>query len=152
VTNIIFEPVTEEHIKFISDTMREGDRAEVYASGYRSTYTALKHSVDGSLYSSTALDEEGTPLVMFGMGTPTMLNGFAKIWMLGSKESERYIREFLVETREVFKEMFNYANVLYNYVHIDNKKSIRWLRHLGAVFDEPITIGGHKFMKFKVYK
>ena len=73
------------------------------------------------------------------------------IWMLGTNELGRYRGAHTRLARRYIETALEVYDVLYNYVHIKNEPSIRWLDRLGFTFGEPQPVGRAKelFIRFE---
>jgi hypothetical protein len=150
---VSFERVTEGHIAHVSDNLREGDRVELRAGGVASILNALQKSVNQSQYCSTAL-LDGTPCAIFGLVKTDILSGIGIPWLLGTDLIDKGRRHFIVETKRGVDEMLTICPTLINVVHVENKKTIRWLKSMGFKFGKPAPIGvrGEMFMQFTMVK
>lgn len=148
--NIKFVKPTMEMVHFIAEDMRQDDKNEIWASA---NHTPLEALIDGWKVSDrTAIATvNDKPCVMFGLVVDNILSGTGVLWMLGANESLNYKREFLTQTPAVIEEMLEVCPMLYNYVHIKNKASIRWLKWLGFTLEEPIVYGIEKELFHKFY-
>ena len=133
------------HIPYLSANIRKEDLIEIECGSGTPTnafMTALAN--DDMTY--TALDAQGTPYAMFGAGDV----GIPYIWMLGTNDVKKYKMFFLKTCKEwVNRLIINYGKVT-NYVHINNKLAINWLKWCGAEFHEQIELKGEKFYRFTI--
>ena len=71
-------------------------------------------------------------------------------WLLGTHRMHLIKRSFIKYSKEWLNRLFNDSyNVLTNYVMIENELSIRWLKWLGAVFNESNIEGYQQFSFYK---
>jgi hypothetical protein len=78
---------------------------------------------------------------MFGVGAMSMLSDTGHPWMFGSNEMEHHSRALIRDARPYIDAMLRIYPRLENIVDARNKKSIRWLRHVGFRIDPPIPAG-----------
>ena len=74
------------------------------------------------------------------------------VWLLGTNELKCCAKEFVILGKEYISKFLDRCNLLHNYVSIDNKDSIKWLKLMGATFSDPIKYGMHQdlFLKFEI--
>lgn len=131
---------TIEHVEFIAFNMRKADVDEVWASNHHTPIEALMSGWRMS-NKSTIVTVNDEPCVMIGLVIRDILSGIGVPWLLGTENALRYKRHFLIQVPIVINEMLNICPSLYNYVHVKNKISIRWLKRIGFIFDDPMPYG-----------
>jgi len=74
--------------------------------------------------------------------------------MLGTDGISSVPNAFGLATRNVIEDLWEKFPVLYNYVDVRNKASIKWLQFHGAVFSDPAPYGPGKlpFRYFQLKK
>ena len=149
VVKLDFVKPDDELLQLIALNIRPADRDELLAAGNKTVIDALYKSVKLSKTSVVAC-HNGTPLVIYGMGVPNQLGNTALPWMLGTVQSERFKREFMVYTARVIKEMLIEFPRLVNFVYHKNIRSIKWLKALGFTIDDAKPYGpyGELFHRF----
>lgn len=135
-----FEKPTPETIQFIADNMRDEDAAEVMAVGNMTPWQAIDISIKTSHF-STVGTVDGTPVAIFGLSVHNIVTGEGSPWMLCSRQALDHKRGFFTDTPQAVEAMLNICPKLSNYVHVNNKLSIRWLKWLGFTIEEPIPYG-----------
>ena len=142
-----------EHLIHVAENMRDADRIEVWASNELTPIEALISSVDLSAYSSVALFK-GVPCAVFGLVVNGLLTSTGCPWLLGTDDIDLCKKDFIKHTRTGVQEMLSICSRLENYVHVDNRKSVRWLKAMGFKFGNPERIGKHQelFVKFSLEK
>lgn len=127
----------EKHKEQLIRTMREYDRREIAMLGKTPAF-GLRHSVDNSS-KVFCYCEDDTVLIMIGV-CPAM-GDIGVIWMISTEETfSRKRMQFLKESRTVLMELAEGFSTLYNIIHKDNHKAIRWLKWLGFEFS---NFNGH---------
>ena len=71
-------------------------------------------------------------------------------WLLGTRAILKVQHEFLKQCHSYVGVMQNAYPVLENFVHVDNRASIRWLRWCGFTIDKevPEVINDEDFYRF----
>lgn len=143
------EQPTAASLKFIADNMRREDAVEVMASHGYTPHQALEVSVkNSSLMAVIVID--GIPVTALGLVKRCPLTGLGVPWLLSAEQALNHKRKFLELSPPVIEDMLDICPKLVNYVHAENRTSIRWLRWLGFKIDEPTPIGirGEMFHRF----
>lgn len=130
----------DEDVEFLKDKLRRQDIDEVWASNHHTPEEALKISLNDSLVCFT-LEDNGVPVAMFGLSPQSIFVNEAVIWMLSSDRLYKMKTKFLRNCKKVINVFFQYYPYLYNFVDTRNKKTIRWLKYLGAKISEPENYG-----------
>lgn len=144
----IVEP-TEERLAYLAEHMREWDKFECEAAGV----TPLKAVIDGCKCTKAAiLSWDGTPLAVYGHRAITDKGGLC--WELGTDGIDRHKKECFEAGNKIIAEMLDEHEWLTNVVCMENKKSVRWLTRLGAVFlpETRIELLGKPFERFYLWR
>lgn len=144
---ITVEASTEEDVKQLSNKLRQTDIDEVWASHRKKPEEALIDGLKVSVMCLT-IKNNGRPVGMFGINPETMLGDTAIVWFLSSDDIERIKTRFLRRGKAFIGMFLNHYSKLWNLVDERNKKSIEWLKFLGASFGKYVTINGEKFIYF----
>lgn len=139
-------------IVHIADNMRDVDLSEVTALG-SNPHAALTQGIEGGVVSFTAVDEDETPVLMFGVSMLDKEDG--AIWLLGTDDVKKHARSMVRDVPLWLELCFQLtgADKLYNIVWVENATAIRWLSHAGAIFEEgAIEYGGLDFYRFEFRK
>lgn len=131
--------------------MRAADIAELDACG-TTPHKALARGAIVSDECVTVVGSEGEILVIYGVAPGCRLTGMGRPWLLGTDAALNYKREFLTMPKTVIPAMLTHYDRLENYVHVENRISVRWLKLLGFKMDDPVEnrITGEKFMRFSL--
>lgn len=140
MSEIRFERPTEQHIRFIAANMRDEDAVEVHALGGYTPLDALEISIRNSERAVTVLGD-GVPLTMLGLVKPILLSDIGVPWLLSARQALDYKRQFLELSPPVIDDMLQTCPKLINFVHSENKLSIRWLKWLGFTIEPAIPMG-----------
>lgn len=87
---------------------------------------------------------------MWGVGDLNVLAGIGAPWLLGTDAVEKHQRQFLRRSLEWRSELLKRYLILRNFVHAENKVSIRWLKWLGFELSDPVEMNGHTFHLFEL--
>lgn len=149
---VTFRPATVEDCRFVAAHLREADRREVLASGFRSPLAALEFSFYGSDVAFAGLID-GRVSMIFGVGAPVFADA-GTVWALGTDDLTRHPREMLIYGRAKIRELLEQFPVLENYCDARYKAAHRWLKRLGFTLSGPVPYGPHgePFVKITIRK
>lgn len=137
----------------IAENMRDADRLEIWLSNHMKPYEALRRSLELSDLAFTIVHDEG-PIAMFGVRCQSVLGGIGIPWLLGTDRIKEVRRQFIYEGRRWLDVLQGDYMVLRNYVHEDNRVSLKWLKSLGFTIMDAQQAGPerawfHKFERIK---
>lgn len=138
-------------IMAVAADMRDIDRKELALAGGNEPLEVLKQSFENSEY-CRCIELDGRPVALFGVRRPFLLSRKGLIWLLGTKDLVRMKKSFVENSMKYVNEGFKYVDCLENYVWIENKLSIRWLKWCGFKFDEPRPYGLKNALFLHFYK
>ncbi len=140
---------TLDMVESIAADMRQADAAEVWASHGHTPIQAVMAGWKLSQYSVVVMVND-EPCVIMGLVSRDLLSGIGTPWLLGTEKALNHAREFFRLSPPVINDMLKVCPRLFNYVHADNKVSIKWLKWIGFIIDEPIPhgINGELFHRF----
>lgn len=119
--------------------LRLSDCLEVYRSEGADPHRALRTALELSETALAVTDLEGG--LLFLAGAVNQGGGLYLVWLLGSKEAERYPRRFYLAAREVL-ERLKPLGTLFNFVDGNNERAAGFLRKLGfTVESEAVPLG-----------
>jgi len=151
MTTVTWVKPTREHIEVLAANMRPDEVKEIWASGNLTPIDALVKGVKAS-HGCTAAVIDGEPVAILGLVEGDLLSGRGCPWMLTSNSILKHRREVLRCSPPVIAEMLRHCSHIGNYVHADNKISIRWLKWLGFTFEDPAPYGYEGEMFHYFYK
>ena len=138
--NILIRTSIYSDAEYIAKHMRRRDIEEIWASHEHIPIQSLTIGLEKSDICLTGLiDNE--PVVMFGIVKMNEETG--SIWLLGTDriiEARRHFMEISKKFIRFFLQM--YPN-LCNCVHVNNLKSVVWLRKCGAKIEDARSLGKH---------
>ena len=140
-------------LQFIADNMRDADIDEVRAASNKDPLTAVTEGVKVSDFTSVAVIN-GDIVAVMGVVKGSALTDNGVAWLLGTTFVDKHRREFLESSHKVLNAMLDICPELSNYVHAENKTSIRWLKWLGFQINdpEPFGVNDELFHEFKIRK
>ena len=149
---IEFVKVTSKDVAIIDALVRNlrmDDEREIFASGNFCVYNRVMFSVLTSRCYAAMVNEQ--VLCVFGVCTQVFENNYRVVWLLGTDVVDGNKKEFCVKSKAIVDGWVKEYGRLANFVWVKNKKSIRWLKFLGAKFDAPIKAEtGEEFVFFTI--
>jgi hypothetical protein len=141
----IIKPGKSEDIEGL--VLRDSDLEELKACCSQSPEEQLKETWESSDMRWT-IWAGGKVAGVFGC--KGQVGKFGVPWMLGSKLTEKIRKVFIVDAKDYVEIMLERYKFLINYVHVDNKQSIRWLKWIGYTVKDPQPFGefGNLFHPF----
>lgn len=144
---IAFRPPQPGDAEAIAADMRDIDAVECRSWGH-APLDAVRAGLAGSIEPEVAVGLHG-PVCALGIIPVSVLDGLARPWLLGTRETPRHARVLLTAAPPRVAVWQAQYPRLENWVHRDNAASIRWLKFLGfAVEDELVHIGAEPFRRF----
>jgi hypothetical protein len=146
--NVIVRDSIGNDVFELAKNMRQGDVDEIWASHHLQPVEALSMSyVESKTCLTCCVDD--IPVAMFGC-TPSPTSDEGLIWMLATDGLYKIALEFVRYSRHFVDILLNDYPRLSNYVDGRNKKSIMWLKRIGAEIKdaEPHGIDGLPFHYF----
>lgn len=149
---VTFRPATAEDCRFVAAHLREADRREVLASGFRSSLAALETSFHGSDVVFAGLID-GEVSMIFGVGAPIFADA-GTVWALGTDNLTRHPREMLIHGRAKVRELLEQFPAMENYCDARYTAAHRWLKRIGFTLSGPVPHGPHgePFVKIMIRK
>jgi hypothetical protein len=124
-----------EHIKYISEHVREADKVEMADYNNMTPLESLKASLRNSKGEAWTGLVDDIPVTMFGVAKPNY------IWLVGTTDIHKYDKLFLIKSRKILKELMEKHSILENYVQAKNTRSVQWLAWLGFNMEQPEPMG-----------
>lgn len=146
-----FVKPTDEMIEYIAANMRDADALEVWEMCRHTPLQSIRAGLDISKFSTVAVIN-GIPCAVFGLVVVDILSGTGVPWLLGTDYAVEQRRVFLKHCKQGLGQMLDICPNLFNYVHADNKISVRWLKYMGFNIEKALPIGtnGAMFHKFSI--
>jgi ribosomal protein S18 acetylase RimI-like enzyme len=136
-----YRPSIMDDVYDLAPRMREADVEEVWATSGVKPLEALLISFINAAECNTIIAPDGEVVGMFGVNPKTTLHAFP--WMLCSDRLPEIRKEFIPQSLDWVKDMNEKYPILYNYVDVNNRIAIRWLRYLGFNFIRRIEEFGY---------
>lgn len=142
-------PVEDWHIDYVAENMRESDKQQSWIQGLLHPKQALKYCVRTSKKPMCGVID-GFPAIIFGVASYSMIGSIGSPWMLSTSAIHALPISFLKECKKYIKESISSYDKLENYVDVENKTSISWLKWLGFDILDAEPYGNFKlpFHKF----
>lgn len=140
-------------VKFISDTMREADVAEVKAFSGSTPEEALSNGLESRSYGGickTICLGNGVPVGMYGV-VPSDEPGVGIVWMLASKHIKQLHRELVKQSRPRIDELCQGYRLVFNFTDARNHVHHRWIKWSGFTIlkkHEAIGVEERPFLEF----
>jgi hypothetical protein len=142
-------PAKITHVGPLATKMREADRIECKALG-RTPKEALRLGLRMSLYSLSAIEDDGAVTAMFGLTVVSALSGVARPWFLGTDRVFMHPRELLCIGKRVLTWWKDEFPCLENIVAVNNHAAIRLLCKWGFEVGGAVEIHrGIEFVPFR---
>lgn len=150
MTSVSYGPFESQAAEYVAAHMCDIDKREVRLSSGKSPLDALMHAHRLSEGATVTVYRDAIPCALYGVGCGNLLSTSGTIWMLGTDELCKCRRELVVDTSKVFVRMFEIYDILENYTLAENKRTLRWLRHLGFTVGDtgPFGVAGALFTHF----
>lgn len=140
----------EEFIKeFVSD-LRDADKKEM-ATFVDNPLLEITESINASIEAYKAQTLDNKPLALFGVTAVSETKGFL-IWCVGTNELSKYRKSFVKISKNVLKKWLTEYKLLFNFVSLENKNAVNWLKWLGAKFEKPFKIKNKEYIFFTLRK
>jgi hypothetical protein len=137
MSNIRITIATQSDAVLLASQLRECDRLEVLASGSQSVRAAVVDSVRLSLWAYAFWLGERLVCIV-GVAAQSIMCRIGVPWALGTDVMDELPREVLRFSPRVIALMQADFDVLVNYVHARNRRSIRWLKWCGFTVAAPV--------------
>ena len=143
-----YRPARFEDCREVAPNMRSQDAIEVMYSGGRNPLRTLQEAYRVSQECNSVIHEDGSVVAMFGVAD---FGSFATPWLLGTDKLIDTRKEFIPQAKEWVEQTNDKYPLLFNFVHVDNTVSKRWLKSLGFEFiklDKEYGVGKQPFYQF----
>lgn len=135
---------SQRHMEDLAANLREMDKIEIEKGIGIDPLVVIKESVLNSWWKRMAyLNHDGViePIAIGGIShMPDDPTGGIP-WMLATDKMDEYPRLIMRIMRSAFAEHSQRYTRMENFIHVDNTKSILFLKHLGFEMDEPAPWG-----------
>lgn len=151
-TEQIVRRPTPADIDFLVENVREDDLIEVKAMSGKTIRECLEETAQIET-NAWVWEYDGKVMCIFGVNPVDGTGNIGVIWMLATKFFDDKFMIFASACKPVLEDLLKPFRYVFNYVYVENKKSIRWLKWLGFTFKEatPIGIDGANFHHFEMW-
>lgn len=131
----------------LAPKLREIDKLEVECLGHTPEAGLLSGFSLPNAVMLSAFNPNNEIILMCGVSDCPTNSKAGVIWMLASNEIQQHKRDILKLSKSTLILLSNNYDYVYNFVHKDNKTSIRWLQWCGFTVDKSNTYkqGGEDF-------
>jgi len=138
-------------LKYVADNMRQADALECKLLSDLTPIQALTRGAEMSDYCSVVVID-GEPCAVVGLVVLNHLGGVGVPWLLATHGALKNRRIFINRCKQGVEDMRTVCPNLMNFVHADNKLSVRWLRWMGFTIEPSTPMGpnGAHFHKFHI--
>lgn len=128
--------------------LREADQVELYRSTGKNPDEIILQAWTLSTYNRTIFMDD-VPIAMFGVAPVAVLLGSP--WMVGTDAMKKAeVRMFVARNSEKYiRQMLGRFPNLLNFVDMDNRLSIKWLKWCGFTFYDPEPYGPFDFYFYR---
>lgn len=139
----IFDKPTEADAMYVASNLKHDNQLEILASigdnALKDIIQSIKTSDDiGCLYINHL------PAAIYGVKRKSMLSDEGLAWLLMTAEVDKHKVFIAKSTKKGLKQMLAKYTRVYNWVNVENKDIIRWLKWMGAKFYGPCEYGVYK--------
>lgn len=146
---VTIEKIEEKDVlwltKYIFENLRQMDKKEITAL-CDDEQEAIMQSIVLSDESYVAKDEKRKPIMIFGFVKKSNC-----IWALGTVFVDLYQKELVKIGMQYINDCKKEYGYMTNWIHEDNKKALRYIKHAGALFTDTCkTEKGDIFIRFEI--
>ena len=141
---------TQEDAEYLSTRLKPMDMREIAAVTGRPALAVLRSGIIGSEDCQVGTVDD-VPLCIYGVRKPSHLSDSGIAWLLGTEEVDKHFMKFGRECGKELKKMMSNLRMIENYCHVENRKTIVWLRWLGFKLDKPEPYGRKQEMFRRFY-
>lgn len=111
--------------------MRQADVDELSALGLTDFVHEIQSSVERSAFSRTFTADGEVACILGVVPAAGLFDPYGIPWMLGTDLVTRNQRVLMRECRPYIRLMLQAYPILFNYVHAENHRAVRWLKCVG---------------------
>lgn len=131
MANIVIRPVRPGDVEQLVVKMRQADVAELDALGLSDHIGCLRQSVADSAFCYTAVQGDEVVCVFGVVPADGVFGDYGIPWMLGTDLVTTNQRVLMRLCRPYIDEMLRAYPNLFNVVHAENSRAVRWLKCVG---------------------
>ena len=149
---LLLRPSTSNDVAYIAARLRVKDADEILAlvgSGY-SAHQILMKTWMVSRDTSLTWEADGEPICFTGLYVPSLLDGVATPWAVGTDRIRRYAKSFVKESRAQCQRWLEQYEILRN--HVDHRyiEALCWAERIGFSIYEPAPMGPDDVLFHKI--
>lgn len=143
----------QRDIEALSVGLRDADRQEIAAFN-RTPEQALMDGLETSEYCHVIVDDDDTPVGIFGVGPHPLDDTNGIVWMLATPGIQKEPMRFLRNTHRYIETLFEVGNYtkLTNWTDARNTLHHKWILWCGGKFIDRLAVGvnGEEFLHFVI--
>jgi len=142
--------VTPDDVVELVVKMRQADVDELHALGILDLVAAVRASVAHSAFSYAFVIDGALACIIGVAPAAGMFDPEGFPWMLGTDVVTRHQRVLMRTCRPYIQQMLRAYPHLFNYVHAENHRAVRWLKRIGFTLEPAAPWGpmGAPFHRF----
>lgn len=144
VPDVVVRDIAPGDVDELIFSLRETDRQEILA--YSDDIPMIVNMSIAHSKWAKVVTVDGKIACIFGLGQPSLLSDMGMPWLLGTPVMNKHRRSVIAYGKYYIPKMLEEFPHLWNIVHVDNKRSIRWLKSLGFTISDPMPRGPKKGM------
>jgi len=138
-----------EDIAQLKDHLRKTTVDEIKTLYDYTPEQSLFYSFTNSTFKYSIVHDEEV-IAMGGIYQPAdAIAQKARLWFLSSQKLDNVERSFLRQCKNFMGTMLEMYPLLYNFVNVDNKPAVTWLKWIGAKFGDTIYVKGLNLKYFE---
>ena len=123
---------TPKDAVYLSNNLRAEDLEEIQSSHNIDPLEGLLECFQlKNSQNYAAINENKECVAMFGVSDCPFVEGFGVVWLLSSDAIQVEKRQFVRESRQWVSQLNNKYSTIYNWVHPNNWKTLKWLQFCG---------------------
>ena len=132
--------ITPRDIRYVVDNARREDVIEVTASSGGLSYESMKHAIEISSSAYTVyINNSEFPVGI--MGVAHIGEDTGSPWFIGTKGLEGNDLIIIKSSKRIIELLSRTYKRLFNLVHCNSTKSIRWITYCGFTIHDPVKAG-----------
>jgi hypothetical protein len=84
-------------------------------------------------------EDDGAVIGVWGLIPPTLMSDVAYLWLFTTKNLTRHTFIFIRHSQKAVQAMLSEFPCIVGHAEIGNRRSLQWLKWLGAEFGEPVS-------------
>ena len=124
-------PATAADAQMLAPNLRESDLVELAAGDGREPLVALTQSIEQAKFALALRDGRGRTVSLLGVNWIAANPRAGSIWFVSDQRLDSFGLVFLEHVRLAFDDLVAGHDVVSNWIHEPNTKTVRWLKWMG---------------------